>query len=51
MSTDQKDKPCAGRKRFNDKRTAQAACYRIAHTDKVKRVPVTCTHCNGWHLS
>lgn len=47
----QQAKPCANRKRFEDKRAAQAACYRIAHADKVKRVPVPCQHCNGWHLS
>lgn len=47
----QKDKPCAQRKRFNDKRTAQAACYRIANTDKTRYYPEPCTHCNGYHLT
>jgi len=51
LNIDQKNKPCDGRKRFKDKRTAQAACYRIANTEKVKRYPVPCQHCNGWHLS
>jgi len=42
---------CHPRKRFATRQSADAACSSLVKRGGPLRLPETCQHCNGWHLS
>lgn len=42
--------PCARRRRFKTRQTAQTAANAIASNQRKLRLPEPCQHCNSWHL-